>query len=280
MINGVTIEEGVYGKRAVVTSAWSEEMADYLLACGIAEIELNDGKGWRGSDVSFLSRFPQLLSFKIIDLKINSIGSIHFLTSLRALEVITYCTTEIEFAAFPHLEQCALVWRPKACSLFDCATLNKLFIDNYDGKDVSSLSKLTNLEVLAILNAPVEDLLGIGALKKLRSLRLGNLARLTSLRGIDELASLEELEIHTCKRIASVDEVGNLSRLKKLHLNNDGNIASLKPLDRLCMLETVLFYESTNILDGDISPLARQNNLRRVSFQNRRHYSLRREEFE
>ena len=108
---------------------------------------------------------------------------------------------------------------------------------------------------------------------------MANLKRLESLAGIEGLEALEELEIHTCRAIRSIDEIGSLSNLKKLRLNNDGEIESLKPLEKLSTLEEVSFYESTNILDGDLSPLLRQNRLSRVSFQNRRHYTHRREEF-
>lgn len=279
MIDGIQLEDGEYGRRAVATSAWSDEMTDYLLDNGIVELELNDGKGWRGSDLLFLAKLPQLESFKIIDLKISSVDPIHFLRELRVLEVTTYCQTEIRLSAFPRLEECDLEWRPKAASLFDCTTLKKLFVNRYDGKDVAPFARLVNLESLAILNAPVENLHGLSALKRLRSLRLANLKRLTSLAGIGRLENLEELEIHTCRAIGSIEEVGSLSRLQKLHLNNDGDIESLKPLEKLNGLESVLFYESTNILDGDLSTLLRQKNLSRVSFQNRRHYSHRREEF-
>ena len=93
------------------------------------------------------------------------------------------------------------------------------------------------------------------------------------------MANLEELEVHTCPRISSIKELGSLTRLRKLHLNNDGEIESLKALNKLDRLESVLFYESTNILDGDLSPLERQRKLSRVSFRNRRHYSRRREDF-
>src|SRR5207253_3095243 len=106
-----------------------------------------------------------------------------------------------------------------------------------------------------------------------------NLKRLASLAGIEELANLEDLEIHTCRAIRSIKEIGSLRRLKGLALNNDGDIESLKPLNNLSGLESVLFYESTNILDGDLSPVLRQKALARVSFQNRRHYSHRREDF-
>jgi len=254
-------------------------MTDYLVDKGVVEVELNEGKGWRGADILFLAELSQLESFKIIDFKISSVNPIHFLYRLRTLEVATYCRTEIRFSTFPRLEECALEWRPQAASLFDCLTLKRLFINRYDGKDVAPFTRLANLESLAILNAPVEDLHGLGILKSLRSLRLGNLKRLTSLAGIEELTNLEELEIHTCRAVRSIQEIGFLSRLKKLHLNNDGDIESLGPLKKLNGLESVLFYESTNILDGDLSPLLGQNKLSRVSFQNRRHYSHRREEF-
>jgi hypothetical protein len=108
---------------------------------------------------------------------------------------------------------------------------------------------------------------------------LGLLRRLGSLAGVEGLANLEELNIDTCRAIRSIEEVSALSRLRRLHLSNDGEIESLKPLDTLNGLEAVTFVESTNIVDGDLSPLVRQKNLRRVSFRNRRHYSHRREDF-
>ena len=130
-----------------------------------------------------------------------------------------------------------------------------------------------------MLNAPVNNLHGLSPLKHLKYLRLANLRRLTSLAGIEGLAALEELNIDTCRAIGSIDEIGSLSRLRKLHLSNAGEIESLKPLEKLSGLEWVTFVESTNIRDGDLSPLVHQKNLSRVSFQNRRHYSHRREDF-
>lgn len=279
MTDAITLEDGKYGRRAVVMGPWSDEMVSFLLDKHVAELELNDGKGWRGTDLTFLAEFPHLQAFSILDFKIQSVGPIHFLHDLRALEVITYCKTEISFSAFPRLEDCSLEWRPKATSLFDCMTLKALFVNNYDGKNTTSFARLTNLESLALLNAPIEDLQGLAALGKLRSLRLANLKRLSSLAGIEELTGLEELEIHTCRGIRSIDEIGSLTRLRKVHLNNDGDIQSLKPLAKLAALESVLFYESTNIIDGDLSPLLGKNKLSCVAFQNRRHYSHRREQF-
>ena len=250
-----------------------------LKANRVVELELNQAKGWSGEDVAFLSRLPELRAFEIFDFNIRDVAAVHALHALRKLGVTTYCSTALDFSAFPELEHCDLEWRPKATSIFQCVTLQRLFVNRYDGDDVRPFGNLVNLRSLAILNAPTRSLEGLGRLANLRSLRLANLKKLRSLRGLEDLVGLEELEIHTCRGIDSIEEVGALGHLKKLHLNNDGPIASLKPLEKLSGLESVLFYESTNILDGDLSPLLRQKHLSRVSFQNRRHYSHRREDF-
>jgi Leucine-rich repeat (LRR) protein len=151
-------------------------------------------------------------------------------------------------------------------------------VNRYKGREVSDFGRLVSLESLAILTAPIANLQGLSPLTRLRSLRLGNLRRLTSLGGIEHLANLEELEVHTCRKIRSIDEVGALSKLQRLYLNNDGDIESLKPLMNLTELGSVSFYESTNILDGDLSPLLLQKSLTNVAFQNRRHYSHRSDE--
>jgi hypothetical protein len=279
MSANVVFEDGDYGLRAVVKSAWSDSVDRRLRLMPIAELELNDAKGWQGKDLSFLVNFPNLLAFKIIDLSISSVQPIHALGKLRSLDVITYCTTELHFDMFPALEKCAIEWRPKATSLFGCKKLRSLYVNRYNGKNVDSFTQLTNLECLAILNSPIQNLFGLHVMKKLKSLRLANLNKLTSLKGIEELLELGELEIQRCRCIGSIDPVACLSKLRFLDFNDDGDIASLSPLENLKLLERVTFYESTNILDGDISPLKSLRRLSRVSFQNRRHYSHKREEF-
>lgn len=208
------LEDGEFGHRAVITSAWAPGMSRYLLANGVVELELNHAKGWHGNDLSFLEELPQLRAFKIIDWGISSVQPIHFLHELRALEVMTYCKTPIRFSEFPQLEDCGLEWRPKSESLFSCTTLKKLFVNRYKKKNVDAFSTLVNLESLAILNAPVEGLRGLNPLKRLRYLRLGNLRRLKSLAGIEGLAALEELNVDTCRHMGSIDEVGSLAITK------------------------------------------------------------------
>jgi hypothetical protein len=93
------------------------------------------------------------------------------------------------------------------------------------------------------------------------------------------LRALEVLDIETCKKIGQLDQVSDLTHLKQLTFANCGDIASIKPIRNLKNLETVHFWESTNILDGDLLPLAELPNLKDVRFKNRKHYSLRCEQF-
>jgi Leucine-rich repeat (LRR) protein len=282
MIAGIKFEEGKYGRRAVLTSDWSYQMAKDLKDHGIVELELNMAKGWRGNDLSFLSELPHLQSFEILDLRpsIQNIEPIHFLHELRKLGISTYCSTEIQFSAFPKLEDCSLEWgKRKAQSLFDCKSLKKLFVNRYKGNDIEPFTRLTELESLTIYTAPIVSLQGIERLQKLRRLSIALFRKLASLTGIQGLTQLEELEISTCRSFHSIVEVGYLTHLRKLILANCGDIDSFKPLEKLSNLEEVIFYESTNVIDGDLSQLMQLKKLSNVTFQNRRHYSHRREEF-
>jgi Leucine-rich repeat (LRR) protein len=276
---GYLLERGEFGTRAVLTSSWNQDLQRNLLQQPIAEIELNDGKGWRGQDVSFLADFPELLAFKIIDLTIKSVSPIHVLHNLRSLDVITYCKTELRFSEFPHLTDCGLQWRPKATSLFDCIGLKNLFVDHFSGSDTDSFGRLKNLESLAILGSPIKSLEGLRTLTRLRSLRLGALRVLPTLKGIEPLIRLEKLEVNTCRKIRSIEEISGLVSLRELYLDNLGEIESIKPVRTLHQLRRLTFVESTNIRDGDLSPLLSLPNLEVISFQNRNHYSHRREDF-
>lgn len=278
-VGPVTLEMGKFGRRAVLHSGWTNKLLGYLRSNEVIELELNQAKGWTGQDLSFLHDLNNIKSFEILDFNIRNVEPIHCLGNLAHLHVSTYCSTKIDFSSFPKLRSCILEWRPKAVSIFDCDTLQDLFINRYSGKVFSPFSKLVQLESLAVYNSPIPSLDGISALTKLRSLRLANLRRLASLDGIEHLANIEELDIHSCRSISHINQIESLLRIKNFGINECGKIESLKPLARLADLELVGFYGSTNIVDGDLSPLLHKRKLIRAAFQNRRHYSHRRDDF-
>jgi Leucine-rich repeat (LRR) protein len=266
-MNDIEFLSGERGIKAVLHTEWRESFLDILLEKQTMELELNDGKGWFGKTIEFLKELPQLKSLIILRLPLESIEPVHYLSNLIDLQLSTYSDVPVNFDAFPKLENCGFEWIKGSESLFESKSLKRLGLNRFKKKSSQLFSKLENLERLTLLNSGLEELSGIFKLRKLMSLGLVNLSRVRSVVGIEKLVDLKELEIQRCRNINSVSELFELSNLKRLLLIDSGNIESIQGIEKLTELEEFLFYESTNIVDGDVSPIKSMKNLRTVSFQ-------------
>lgn len=275
----IDFEQGKFGVKATIKTKWKDSLIDLLVNRDIRELELNIGKGWRGKNIEFLKELPHLRSLVIGDLTLELIEPIHYLHELIELELETYSDSPVKFNAFPKLTSCWFEWIKGSDSLFDCRNLKSLGVNNYKKKSSEPFSRLMKLEQLALLNSPVEDLAGLFELKHLKELRIARLSKITDLGQISLLKELKILDIGTCKGIRSVSEVFFLGKLKALFLSNIGDIETLRGIESLTELEQLIFDESTNIVDGDLSPILSLKRLKKISFQNRRHYTHRREDF-
>lgn len=279
MFSKIRYEKSELGSRALLECPLSQRIHNELLRTRPEELVLNRAEGWRGDDIEFVRHYTWLKSFIILDFKIEDVYPIHALKNLVKLEIITYCKTKIDFLSFPFLKHCSLEWRRGAESIFECRSLESLFINRYKGSSSEPFARLTNLKKLSVLNAPLNEIENFKKLEELRSLRIANLPQLTSLFGLDKLKHLRHLDVSTCKKIDSLEPLSELIALDFLSVSDLGDIPSLRPIRHLKNLDTLLFTESTNIKDGDISILFDLPQLKLVSFMNRRHYSNKREEF-
>jgi hypothetical protein len=277
--DAIRFEEGEFGTRGILTAPWSSDAHEEIMRVRPDELELNTSKGWFGSDLGFVKNYEWIRSFIIIDMKISDISPVMNLRNLTNLKIVTYCRTKLNFSLFPNLKKCALEWRSGAESLFDCVALTHLFVNRYKGKSSLPFGRLANLESLAILNSSITELHGLAELHHLRSLRLGGLRSLKSLDGIEGLCRLESFEMQTCRSVKSLSPLSGLTALVEVNVSDNGQLDSLAPLRRLPHLRTVLFYESTDVVDGDLRTIFENPAISKVSFQNRRHYSHKREDF-
>jgi hypothetical protein len=275
----IDFEQGQFGTKAIIKVKWHDSLLELLLKKDIQELELNIGKGWRGKNIEFLKELRHLRSLTIGDETLDLIQPIHYLHELVELKLETYSNIPVDFSVFPKLTKCWFEWIKGSDSLFDCKGLKSLGINNYKKKSSESFANLVNLEKLSLLNSDVENLDGIVKLINLTYLRLANLRSLTSLNGIQNLTNLTELEIQRCKGMYSVSEIFQLVRLRRLLLLDLGNIETIHGIESLSELREFLFYESTNVDDGNLSPILKLKNLSTISFRNRRHYTNRREDF-
>ncbi len=259
------------GQQAYIGSE-VESVMEYVENNGIKGVIVSFDYGYRGSNLDFLKNYPFLETITIQYYGDIDISAIHYLNNLKkiAINIITNDTQLIDFTCFPILDTCFFDWRPKAKSIFQCTTLRDLRISKFKKDDLANLQELTNLESLLISSSPIKSLKGIENLK-LSSLKLNYLTKLDSLTYIEGLAnSLQELDIHACKKINSIESISFLKRLDKLGVNNCGEISSIKPIKNLKKLDRFNFWETTNILDGDMTPCL---NIKKVAFQNRKHYT-------
>lgn len=268
-----------YGRVLVLNSAWTEEFEWVVKKHGVVGLDLNYALGFKGNDLSFLNVCTHLKSFYLTHLTIDNIEAVHRLGSLRQLSLETYAKSPIDFSCFPKLESCSFEWIKSSKSLFDCTKLQNLFVDKLPEKDLRNASKLRRLQVLRLYSASLESLEGIEALVNLRRIELAICRKLTSLHGIEHLSKLKRLEIESCNRIDSLDPISKLTNLRRLSMPDCGDIASLKPIRKLRKLEWVMFWGSTNIVDGDLSQLKELPRLERVVFVDRAHYSHGRTDF-
>ncbi len=262
----------------VLKSDWSNELLLEFKRKSIVGLELNYAKGWKHTDLSFLENLQDLKELLITHWAIEDVSKIHSLHNLKGLEVSTDCKSKIDFSVFPHLEEVSLEWRAKAKSIYQCRTLKKVFINHWPGKSLELFSELKDLEDLALYTPRLEEI-GHVPFRKLKRLSIALCRKLDSLDGIELFQNLRELDIHGCKNINDISLSSKLLKLEKFYFNNNGHVKSLKPLEPLVNLCQFLFYESTNVEDGDLSVLTSLPKLTSAAFKERKHYNRSRSDF-
>ena len=275
----IDFENGQWGKKATIRTPWNSLMLSVLLSSNIRELELNWGKGWKG-EVEFLRRLPDLRSLTLIDRVLDHIEPVHVLHRLLDLKLLTYSDSPVDFDSFPELQTLDFEWIKGSNSLFNRESLRSLSVNSYKGKSSAPFGKLTRLDSLWIANSPIKDLTGLSPLQDLSYLSLKNLRSLASLDGIEELRNLKVLEMHACPKIDVVTKIFELDKLERLLLLAMGRIESIRGIENLTDLKSFLFYGSTDIVDGDLSPIKRLPKLSDIHFANRKHYSHKFEEFD
>jgi hypothetical protein len=106
--------------------------------------------------------------------------------------------------------------------------------------------------------------------------------------GLYQQAALAELrDLPPCLRVLAIEGANKLgalpalpSSLTRLKVANCGDIASLAPLRGLDQLEELFAWESTKVLDGDLSVLLELPRLRAIGMRDRREYRPRVAEIE
>ena len=263
----------------VVEHGWSSQLTERVNSGRVDGIELNSSKGEWGEDLRFLREVPALRNLVLINLRERDVEPIGALTHLVNLRLSAYAASALDFSRLRSLRYCFVEWRKQYKGISACTGLEDLYVNKYPARDLGMVAAITALQKLRVGDSRVfASLNRISSLKRLQFLGLYALPQLASLEPLSEAAAtLETLEVTGCRRFGSLAGLEHLTRLRRLILEDCGKVASLEPISRLDALTHLYFYGDTNVVDGNLDVLRRLK-LREVSFMNRRHYSLRREE--
>lgn len=268
------------GPTLVVTGRWTQKATEALERSGIDAVELNVVRGFKERSLEFLEGLD-IRWLLILDGRLDDLSPLaHIGETLEELTISEAAPgTTVPLDVLPRLRHLRVEWSMvrDALESVEGSQLRRLYVEGCDHVDLAPFGDLGHLEYLELV-APrhLNSLFGIDALSSIADLRISLAPKLTDLGGIESAAkTLEKLELETCKQIDSLEPVGALKLLRELWIADCGEIESLGPLRGLEHLEIFEAWESTRVLDGDLTPLTELANLRELRMQDRKSYSPR-----
>jgi hypothetical protein len=258
-----------------LTGPWTGQ-AESLLATGqVDHLNLNYTAGFCEPDLGFIGRWP-LARVTMLDRRVRDVRGIERLgDALRELYVQADPRARLDLSSLPQIVSLAADWKLVAHSIGALRDLRELSTWNYAPADLHELSAHSGLERLAIADARrLDSLEGIECLQSLWRLEVALAPSLCDISAISVLGdALREVTFETCRRIAGVGPVATLTRLRGFGIANCGDIASIGPLASMSELRWLLAWESTRIVDGDLSVLETLPSLEEVRMRGRREYT-------
>ena len=194
-------DENGIGKVLVLKDAWSGEVGTYMRDNEILALRLTDSFGFKGHDLSFLPELTFLRSLELYCWEAKGIKVIESLSQLEVLGLQYKSTQKINLSTFSKLRVALITWSKGLDSLFELASLEKLSIQNYPNSNLEPIAAMVALKQLYLTSRKLESLIGIEQLVSLELLDLYNCPFLTSMDGTEQHPKLKTIEIEACNRV-------------------------------------------------------------------------------
>lgn len=194
-------DENGIGKVLILKGGWSDGVGAYMRENGIYALRLTDSFGFKGHDLSFLSKLSFLRSLEIYCWEAKGIKVIESLPQLEVLGLQYKSTQKIDLSAFSKLRVALITWSKGLGSLLELASLETLNIQNYPHRNLEPITSMITLKQLHLTSRKLESLKGIEQLSSLELLDLYNCPFLTSMAGTEQHPKLKTIEIEACNRV-------------------------------------------------------------------------------
>lgn len=214
-----------------------------------------------------LSKSLRIISFiQDIGNAIN-LESIYNLKELREITFQKKQKFELDISKFPKLEHFGGEYWKGLINLEKAYTLTSMVIRKYPYPDLENVSNLQKIERLHIYSSQIQSLDGVERLP-IRELCLAKNNKLEDIHKINEVSSLESLQIEGCKRLENFTFLKGNPNIEDLFIDK---LDSIDFVEFMPNLKKINFW---NCKDGNMNPLLRSQSLEVVNFYpNKKHYT-------
>jgi hypothetical protein len=200
-----------FGSVLIPTSSWNADIEARLVLGNVDGVRLSYSGGFRGSDISFLSRFTDLRSIEIYSQEVRDLAPLMSLTQVKLLGLQTVSTFAFQSHWFPGLQVLLCQWRKGMDDLLSIPSLEYVNVINWPYGDLVALSKLRNLRRLSITSRKLTNLNGIAAIDALEWIDLAYCPHLVSVAHLEDCTRLKKVVIEACRHIPTRHESGRPS---------------------------------------------------------------------
>lgn len=208
-------------------------------------------------DISFIQDIGNVINFE----------SIYNLKEMRKIYIHDKQKFTFDVSRFTKLQHLGGDYWNGLINLDKAYSLTSLVICKYPFPNLVQFSALRNLEVLHIYGSKIQNLDGVEKLS-IRELSLARNNKLDDIHKINEVSSLENLEIECCKKLLDFSFLKGNSNIKDLFIDK---LDSIDFVESMPNLKKINFW---NCKDGNMTPLLKSQSLEDVNFYpNKRHYT-------
>lgn len=195
---------------------------------------------------------------------------LNFVRELPLLEeiVVNGVCPIIDFQNLPSLRMLIADWNTNIFKNIEFNKLEELHLWKMKSTNIESLIPFFNVKNLLLNGGIFTSLKGIEKLVKLKDLNLINMRNLEDISALSN-KELEVLGIESCKKIISYDPIQNCTNLNTLRVFSSAAFANLKFIKKLPSLTSFRFIK-TDVIDGNLSCLF---NVPDVFFTQKKHFS-------
>ena len=259
----------------VIKDSISEYSKEFFEENDIEYLRLSvRGTGWKVEDLSKLREFPFLRGIDIITVgQTIDLSPLSELIDLETLHVDCVPKKNFDLSVFKNLNDLIVeCYSPKIVGIEDLLNLRYLNIDKYRSTNLQFINSL-RLEQLHVISRSVQSLEGIERLSHLKELELHGCTQLSDISQLSYNEELTHLLLSSCNKLGRIDHLP--ASLKSLFIENCKAIENCKFVHSLNNLESFFFTGESSFIDGDLSPIANLEGLKRLFVRNRRHYNKR-----